>query len=180
MIAIVGMPGSGKTEACKFLESLGFKRIYFGGIVTQKEIPKRGLELNEENEKKVREELREKHGMEAMAKLNKPKIDKALEDGKKVIIDGLYSWEEYKFLKEKYGDKIKVISIYASPKVRHERLKTRKERPLNEKDCKERDKNQIENLHTGGPIAMADFTVSSERPMEKTHEELKKIVGEIK
>jgi len=80
LIAIVGMPGSGKTEAAKFLESLGFTRIRFGDL-TDKEVEKRDLELNEENEKLVREDLRKQYGMNAYAKLNENRIDKALKKG---------------------------------------------------------------------------------------------------
>ncbi len=159
LIAVVGMPGSGKSVATEHLESISFCRIRFGDI-TDEEVERRGLKLNEENERAVRESLRKEHGMSAYAKLNVPRIDKMLGKGK-VVIDGLYSWEEYEFLREKYPKMI-VIAVYSSPETRYHRLGRREVRPLDEKECASRDKAQLENLHTGGPIAMADFTIVNE------------------
>ena len=108
VVSIVGMAGSGKSEVARIFENNGFKRLRFGDI-TDEEIKKRGLKLNEENERLVREQLRQEHGMAAYAKLNIPKIDAFLKQSN-VIVDGLYSWEEYILLKEIYGDKLKIVA----------------------------------------------------------------------
>ena len=50
VIAIVGMSGSGKSEVAHFLERKGFRRIRFGDL-TDREIIRRGLPLNEANER---------------------------------------------------------------------------------------------------------------------------------
>src|SRR5574342_69439 len=97
VVAIVGMTGSGKSEVARVFAENGFHRIRFGDI-TDEEVARRGLKLNEENERRVRELLRKEHGMAAYAKLNLPKIDSAMEQWD-VVIDGLYSWEEYLVLK---------------------------------------------------------------------------------
>ena len=58
IIALVGMSGTGKSEATNFLkDQFNFDLFYFGGIVLN-EVKKRGLEINNENEKRVREDLR--------------------------------------------------------------------------------------------------------------------------
>ena len=49
IIAIVGMCGSGKSVVCDYYESLGFTKIYFGGVTLDK-IKEEGLEINEKNE----------------------------------------------------------------------------------------------------------------------------------
>ncbi|MCR4393968.1 MAG: AAA family ATPase, partial [Dehalococcoidales bacterium] len=69
VVAIVGMAGSGKSEVAKILESKGFIRVRFGDI-TDQEIKKRGLALNEDNERHIREILRKELGMAAYAILN--------------------------------------------------------------------------------------------------------------
>ena len=102
VIAIVGMSGCGKTIACEYFEKKGYSKIYFGGI-TIEELKKQGLKENEANERKVREGFRKDYGMAAFAILNLPKIEEALKKGN-ALIDGLYSWAEYKVLKEKYPD----------------------------------------------------------------------------
>ncbi len=81
IVAIVGMPGSGKSEAAKPFLKAGFELVYFGQAVID-ELNSRGLGVNEENEKAVREDLRQKHGMAAMALLNAPKIQKLAAEGK--------------------------------------------------------------------------------------------------
>ena len=71
VVAIVGMNGSGKSEVARVFEQKGFVRIRFGDL-TDIEVGKRGLEINEENERLVRQQLRKEHGMAAYAKLNIP------------------------------------------------------------------------------------------------------------
>ncbi len=161
--AIVGMAGAGKSEAAGIFEKHGFKRIRFGDI-TDIEIKKRGLALNEENERATREALRAEHGMAAYAILNRPRIDESLSKNP-VVIDGLYSWEEYKSLREYYGSRLVTVSILASPATRQHRLNSRKVRPLTPSEALSRDSSEIENLNKGGPIAMADYNIINENSL---------------
>ena len=63
------MSGTGKSEATNFLkDQFNFDLFYFGGIVLN-EVKKRGLEINNENEKMVREDLRRQHGNGVLAKI---------------------------------------------------------------------------------------------------------------
>ena len=178
MVAIVGMAGAGKSEVAGLFEQDGFTRIRFGDV-TDEEVRKRGLELNEENEHNIRLRLRKEHGMEAYAKLNLPMIDSALKTSD-VVIDGLYSWEEYIFLKEYYQDGFSVVAVWASPGTRHARLVTRSNRSLTPTEAVSRDKEEIEDINKGGPIAMADFTVTNEASLEELRKEAKKIISRLK
>ena len=159
LIAIVGLCGAGKSVATEFFENKGFLKIRFGQI-TIDELNNNGLEINEKNERQVREQLRAKHGMAAYAILSIPKIEKALIEND-VVIDGLYSWSEYKVLKEKFNDLLKVICVFTPPKIRYHRLSIRKERPLTFEESKSRDYAEIENIEKAGPIAMADFLLDN-------------------
>ncbi len=170
-IAIVGMCGAGKSVISDFLVSKGFGFFRFGQI-TLDEVKKQGLEPSEENEKKIRENIRKEHGMAAFAILNKPKIDDLLSRGN-VVGDGLYSWSEYKHLKQIYGDKMIVIAVSSPPSLRYERLENRKEidekmrnRPMTGEQAKSRDYAEIENIEKAGPIAMADFVVVNDSTKE--------------
>lgn len=156
LLAVVGLPGSGKSLACQYFQQHGFELIYFGAIVVDK-LREENLKINEKNEKEARERLRKEGGMAVFAKLNLDKINSALQK-KDVVIDGLYSWEEYVLLKENFSN-LEVVCIYAPPTLRYKRLESRPTRPLNFEEARSRDYSQIENLHQAGPIAMADFTI---------------------
>ena len=175
VVSIVGMAGAGKSEVARLFEESGFVRIRFGDI-TDEEIKKRGLELNETNERYIREFLREEYGMAAYAKLNLPRIDEVSKYSD-VVVDGLYSWEEYVFLKTYYGEGFYVVAVWASPKTRHERLMRRPERPLTLEEAISRDEEEIENTNKGGPIAMADFTIINEFSLENLRRETGRIIS---
>lgn len=174
VVAVVGMSGSGKSELAAQFARAGFGRVRFGDV-TDTEVAKRGLALNEANERRVREELRAAHGPTAYATLNLPRIDAALREGP-VAVDGLYSWEEYRLLKERYGDRLCVVAVYSSPDSRYARLTRRPVRPLTEAEAAGRDRAEIENLNKGGPIAMADFTVVNEDSLEQLGKAAERII----
>jgi dephospho-CoA kinase len=178
ILAVVGMCGSGKSEAVKFLiKKLKWPVVYFGSL-TFAWMKKRKIPVNYANEKKAREQIRrENGGMGAYAKLSLPKIAALLKNNKGVIVESLYSWSEYKILKEKYGDNFKVIAIQASPAIRFQRLHARKkERPMkNYAEFKVRDYSEIENIEKGGPIAMADFAIVNEGSLKDLHKKLNAI-----
>jgi dephospho-CoA kinase len=176
IVAIVGMPGSGKTEVVKIFEQHGWQRIWFGQL-TLDELAARGLPINEANERTVREQLRSQHGMDAYAKLNLPKIRQALQRGN-VVIDGLYSFEEYLFLKELYKQ-LFVIAVHASPAIRYRRLVSRAVRGLTLEECFSRDRAQLENLHTGGPIAMADHVIVNEGSLDELRNAVESILQKL-
>jgi deoxycytidylate deaminase len=189
LVAIVGLCGSGKTIASNFFVSKGYQYLRFGQI-TLDEVKKRyGLnppEGFEKAEKEIREGLRKKYGMAAFAILNKPKLDKLLKKGN-VVGDGLYSWSEYKYLKQAYGDNFRVIAIQASPEIRYKRLAERKNidqklihRPFSEQEAKQRDYSEIENIEKGGPIAIADVTIINDGTKEEFLEKLEELFKPIK
>jgi len=178
VVSIVGMTGSGKSEVSSVFEQNGFIRVRFGDM-TDEEIKKRGLELTEENERYIRELLRQEHGMAAYAKLNLPRINSALEHSD-VVIDGLYSWEEYTFLKTCYGEDFWVVAVWSSPRTRYQRLTTRPERPLTLEEAASRDRVEIENINKGGPIAMADFTLINEASLEDLRREAERIITQLR
>jgi dephospho-CoA kinase len=163
--AIVGMAGAGKSEVASFLTSRGMLYIHFGDI-TQEELKSRGLPVNEANERLVREKIRAIHGMAAYAVLNIGRIEDALKSGN-VVVDGLYSWEEYLTLDERFGERLVIVAVTASPATRQRRLAARRVRPLSAEEVASRDRAEIEKLNKGGPIAMADITLVNEGSLEE-------------
>ena len=178
VVSIVGMAGSGKSEVANIFESRGFKKVRFGEI-TDREIEKRGLELNEKNERYIRQQLRKEHGMSAYAKLSLSSIENLLKSAD-VVVDGLYSWEEYKLLKSRYGDSFSAIAVWASPETRYERLTKRPVRPLTVEEAVSRDIAEIENSSKGGPIAIANFTIVNEASLEDMRKETQRVISVLK
>lgn len=186
IVFIVGMTGSGKSAVSDELVKQGFAFLRFGQITLDK-VKEDGLEVNEVNERKIREGFRKKHGMAAFALLNIPKFDKLLEKSN-TVGDGLYSWSEYKVLKEKYKDLMYVIAVYASPEVRYQRLENRgvendekqRFRSFTKKESKARDYAEIENLEKGGPIAMADFTIINTGTIEELKQKVREILSQVR
>jgi dephospho-CoA kinase len=177
VVAIVGMAGAGKSEVARHFERAGYARIRFGDV-TDDEVRRRGLQLSEESERRVRELLRKELGMAAYARLNLPRIDAALKTAP-VVIDGLYSWEEYTFLKEHYGEDLCLVVVWASPETRYTRLGARRERPLTREEAVARDRAEVENSNKGGPIAMADFLVVNESSLEELARQVEKVEHRI-
>jgi dephospho-CoA kinase len=178
VVAIVGMAGAGKSEVAKLFEEHGFKKIRFGDI-TDEELKKRRLETSEENERYIRQQLRKNHGMAAYAQLNLSRIDNALKSSN-VVVDGLYSWEEYILLKEYYSKKFTAVAVCTSPATRHGRLAYRAERALTMEEADSRDKSEIENINKGGPIAMADFTIVNEASLEELARKTERVLSALK
>lgn len=178
VITLVGMPGAGKSYCVDYLEQKGFPSVYFGGI-TIDEVKARGMEVNEANEKFVREDIRAQEGKGAYAKRIIAKIEQLVADGHKVVVaDGLYSWTEYKIFKESFQDNAIVIAITAPRMVRHERLAQRPVRPLNDAEVTAREYAEIENLEKGGPIANADYTIVNNDTPEDMLNKLDSILQE--
>lgn len=157
-LALVGMPGAGKSLCAMHLEACGFFQYRFGSIVVN-EVQRRGLPLTPENERIVREELRKREGMDAIAKRALPLLKAALEKQPSIVIDGLYSWSEYKLLRRELGATMIVVAVVSARALRYARLTSREERPLTEEEAERRDWQEIEALEKGGPIAIADYTL---------------------
>lgn len=157
-LALVGMPGAGKSLCARHLEARGYFQYRFGSIVVD-EVSRRGLPLNPENERIVREEFRSSEGMDAIAQRALPILRQALERYSCIVIDGLYSWSEYKTLRAELTGELTVVAVVSERALRYARLAERRERPLSTIEAERRDYQEIENLEKGGPIALADYTL---------------------
>lgn len=178
LLAVVGMSGAGKSVITDYLEDNKWKKIYFGGI-TYKLMKKAGIERTEDgkSEKEFREKLRKEHGPECYAKFLEPEIRESLNDNN-VVLDGLYSWYEYKYLIDKFPD-LKLLCVVTDKEIRYQRVAERVERAFDREAIVYRDLSEIENLFKGGPIAYADYYILNNGTKEEAIERLKKILEEV-
>jgi dephospho-CoA kinase len=160
VIALVGMPGAGKSEAAAYFKTKHIPIIRFGDQ-TDRGLEELGKEITPENERWYREMFRRELGMEAYAIKAYERMQKTCKDAPVVVFDGLYSWEEYVYLAKKI-DHLMLLCIYAQPNIRYIRLEKRSVRPLSKDQAKKRDIAELESLNKGGPIALADFLIKNE------------------
>ena len=186
VVAIVGMCGAGKSTVSDIFVKKRYAFVRFGQI-TLDIVKERGMEVNEHNEKLVREGLRHEHGMAAFATLNIPKCDTLLQE-KNLVIDGLYSWSEYKVMKTHYGKRLFVVAVYSPPSERHERLSHRhsdkedtdlRRRHFTKEEARSRDYAEIEHIERAGPIAMADYTIINAWDEQTLEENTNRIIDLI-
>ena len=179
IIAFVGMPGAGKTSAIDYLVKKNIPKVYFGGVVLDA-LKEEGYELNETNEKMMREKLRQENGNDVIVSRIIMQIEDLINAGQKEILaDGLYSWTEYKALKQAFSHQVIVVGIVAPRAERHKRLSTRPIRPINRDAAAKRDWAEIENLEKGGPIAIADYYVVNNGSLGHFHDQIDDLMGII-
>ncbi|MEK7110034.1 MAG: nucleoside monophosphate kinase [Patescibacteria group bacterium] len=170
IIAIVGLPGSGKTDAATYLKSKGLPIISFGKTVID-QVNQKNLPHSEKAHKEVREELRKKYGKEAMAVLNIDKIKTALKDNLIIVVEGMRSWEEYLYLKKVLPEvKLVIVCIYSEKLLRYKRISKRND--MSEHYGEERDINEIVGINAGPTIAYADHVIKNNYSKEEFYDKL--------
>lgn len=181
IIAIVGMSGSGKSVAVDYLTDKGYPKIYFGGMI-YKEMEKRGIERTEdgESEKKFREQIREEEGKDWVVNQVIAEARDLINAGqKRIILDGVYSWTEYKILKKEFLKLLTFVAVVVDKNLRYERVAKRPGRSFDARAIRERDRSEIENLEKGGPIVAADYYILNNGTIEDVGVRLEEILKEI-
>ncbi|HSX45692.1 MAG TPA: AAA family ATPase [Candidatus Saccharimonadia bacterium] len=179
-LVFVGMPGAGKSICVELLKEKGLPLTYFGGI-TIEELGRRGLEVNEANERIVREDIRAKEGKGAYATRILNQVQDLFEHGHGlVVVDGLYSWTEYKIFKDSLGQNAIIIAVVAPRLERHARLAMRPRRPLSPEESDARDYAEIEHIEKGGPIANADYSILNDGTVAETKDALTQLLAKLK
>lgn len=177
LVAVVGMCGAGKSDATRLFEAHGWQSVYFGQV-TLDEVKREGLPLTPENEKYEREKIRREHGLGAYAMLLEKTISEKLREGN-VVLDGLYSWSEYKYLRENVAEDIVLVAVVTDRALRYERLCSRSVRPFSHADAVRRDYTELENLEKGGPIAFADRFIGNNGTKEEFTARVTALIAEL-
>ncbi len=173
LLAFVGMPGSGKTEAAQYLKEKGYAYVRFGDV-TENLLREKGLPITPENEKEIRETLRQESGMQVYAEKSLPRIKDLFQTNAVVVVDGLYSWEEYLYL-QKREFSVVVVHIFTERAIRYDRLTHRTIRPLQNGEAFARDIAEVEKLNKSGPIAIADYLIENNETKEELYAKLDKL-----
>ncbi|KYC52289.1 MAG: hypothetical protein AMQ74_00783 [Candidatus Methanofastidiosum methylothiophilum] len=170
MIAIVGMPGSGKSEFLNVALNFGYRFISMGDIVREETV-KRGYPLEQSG--KVAQMLRDKEGLDAIAILTLNKIRESHDD--KFIIEGIRGIKEV----ERFRKEINffLIGIHTSPTLRYERLKNRgrEDDPKNFDDFHKRDLREL-SWGLGEALALSDIIINNNEGIEDFRSNINEVI----
>ena len=180
IIAFVGLTGSGKSVAVDYLTEKGYPKVYFGGVFYEamKEAGLTPGDWSVEND--FRSAIREREGKDFIVNRIIKQINSLVDAGQhRIVADGLYSWTEYKILKKEFPGELTVIAVVSPKHLRHHRLTTRPERPLNDQQANERDWREIEDIEKGGPIAIADYYIHNDGDLDRLHEQMDDVLNHV-
>lgn len=177
LIAFVGMPASGKSEASDAARTLDIPVINMGDIVRE-ETAKRGLPPTDKNIGGTGTALRREEGMDVIAKRCVPKIRSL--NSPNVVVDGIRNIDEINYFKEQFGHDFKLIAIHTPLELRFERVKTRARSDDMSKleDLRKRDEREkgwgLENA-----IKIADITIENTDSIEQFRKQIEQLLGNL-
>ncbi len=173
IIAFVGMPASGKSEASTVARSLDIPVVSMGDAVRE-ETARRGLPPTDENVGGTGTKLRGEEGMDAIARRCVPRIRSL--DAPVVVVDGTRNIEEINYFKRQFDDDFKLIAIQAPFELRFARVKkrARSDDMVSIDELKRRDERE-KGWGLGTAIEKADITIKNTSSLEKFQEDIKKI-----
>lgn len=177
ILAITGMPGSGKATIREALEKRGIPVLVMRHVV-EDEMRAKGIEVNNVNLREYATGLRKKFGYTVVAERTLERAKKLGKDT--VIFDGVRGDMEIEFLRKQKGVELVLIAAIASAETRFRRLQ---ERGL-EWDMKTREEfdyrdNKELSWGLGKAIEMADYKIENESTFEEFKERIGKVLGKI-
>jgi len=177
LIAFVGMPGSGKSEASTVARSMKIPVVSMGDVVRE-EAARRGLPPTDENVGGIGTALRRDDGMDTIAKRCVPKIREHWED--LLVIDGTRNIEEVNFFKKEFGIDFKLIAINAPFELRFERVKKRgrSDDMTGIEELKRRDEREM-GWGLDKAMELADITLNNTWSLKEFQEEIRKLLRTV-
>lgn len=176
VIGIVGLPGSGKSEAASVAEELGIPVVTMGDVV-RAECRDRGRDPATDHGE-VATALREENGPGAIAERSLPLIETRLADSDTVLIDGIRSDAEVERFREAFGDEFLLVCVEAPFETRAERLDLRG-RDAGAADGGEsleaRDEREL-GFGMGEAMEMADLTIENTGSLTSFHDRVRALL----
>ncbi len=120
VLALTGMPGSGKSTASETLAGLGLPVVSMGNAV-RSEMRKQGIEINDSNLRDFAAKSREKYGPDYVIKLVSSELENAFVSSDSVVLDGARNIAEIDFLK-KANYNVYLAAIVADKSTRYDRM----------------------------------------------------------
>ncbi|RLI71215.1 hypothetical protein DRO97_10075, partial [Archaeoglobales archaeon] len=179
IIAFIGFPLSGKSTATKVAKELEIPVIVMGDVVRD-EVKKRGLGLSDEILGKIASELRQKEGMDTIAKRCIPLIKQAAREKGIVVVDGIRGIAEVEKFKKEFGDDFILIYIDAPLEIRHKRAleRGRSDDIKTIEELKARDEREL-SWGMGEAIKIANFTIENTDDLKSFKEKIRDLLNQL-
>lgn len=163
VIGIVGLPGSGKSEAAAVARELDIPVVTMGDVIRDA-CRDRGLDPATHHGE-VAQALREENGPGAIAERSLPLLEDALEDADTVVVEGIRSDVEVDRFEAAFGEDFTLVSVEAPFELRQERLESRGRDDSAAESLKEREERELE-FGMGEAMERADVVVENTESLE--------------
>jgi dephospho-CoA kinase len=174
VIGIVGLPGSGKSEAAAVARENGIPVITMGDVI-RAACRERGLDPASHHGE-VAQALREEGGPGAIAERSLPMIEEAREDAETVVVEGIRSDVEVERFEDAFGDAFTLVSVEASFELRRERIDARGRDDTAAESLRERDERE-RGFGMGEAMDRADVVVENTGSLESFHGEIRELLA---
>ena len=178
VIGIVGLPGSGKSEAAAVARDLDVPVVTMGDVIREA-CRDRGLDPATHHGE-VAKALRAEHGPAAIAERSLPLIEDALEGADTVLVDGIRSDVEVEAFEAADGEDFLLVAVEAPFETRAERLDLRGRDASGDEggeSLAERDDREL-SFGMGAAIEQADVTLENTDSLEAFHDEVRRLLTE--
>ncbi len=177
VLAFVGAPAAGKTEAASVARELGIPVIVMGDVI-RAELKRRNIPLNDANAGRIATELRQREGMDAIAKRCIPYIEATGSDV--VVVDGIRGIAEVEAFKERFGDLFTLVCIHAPLQVRYSRLRARGrgDDTLSFEEFRKREEREM-GWGMGEAMGSASVVIRNEGSLEDFRERVKELLHRV-
>lgn len=171
---VTGMPLSGKTTVAEFMKDRGFAVLDMGDVV-RIEMEKRNIATEDTGD--WVNDMRDEHGMDAIAQLSAPYLEEMLDEKQKIVITGMRGWSEKRRFEKETGEELDIVAVWTSRQTRRERREERKrEEDIKGDDFHERDLREVNN-GVGKLMALSDHMIKNEGISEdELQQKVKKLI----
>jgi len=176
VVAFVGYPASGKSEAARMAAELGIPVVCMGDVV-RAEAQSQGLEPRDDVLGALASEMRKIEGMDAIARRCLALVEEKLSQNELVVVDGIRGIAEVQFFRQELGTQFRLVHIHSPFELRLVRnlargrsdaLSTREQ--LEGRDERERSWGLDEAIET------ADESIANEGSLESFKERVRGVL----
>jgi len=178
VIGVVGLPGSGKSEAAAVAREEGIPVVTMGDVI-RAACRERGVDPATHHGR-VAKALREEGGPTAIADRSLPWIRDALEESTTVLVDGIRSAVEVETFESAFREDFQLVSIEAPFEIRADRLSTRgrdADGTAGGESLEARDEREL-GFGMGQAMERADVTIDNVESLEAFHEAVRDLLPE--